>query len=71
MTTGYLELCASGIPWIGAVPCHWDQTQFRAAFSPKKAQNKGMLEDNLLSLSYGRIVQRDIASSDGLLPQSF
>jgi len=30
-----------------------------------------MQEKNLLSLSYGRIVQKDINSNDGLLPESF
>jgi len=30
-----------------------------------------MQEDNLLSLSYGRIVRKDIDSNDGLLPESF
>ncbi|WP_052142546.1 restriction endonuclease subunit S [Burkholderia pseudomallei] len=30
-----------------------------------------MQEDNLLSLSYGRIVRKDIESNDGLLPESF
>lgn len=28
-------------------------------------------EDNLLSLSYGRVVRKDINTSDGLLPESF
>ncbi|HEM7895229.1 restriction endonuclease subunit S [Burkholderia cepacia] len=30
-----------------------------------------MSEDNLLSLSYGRIVRKDIQTNDGLLPESF
>ncbi|WP_062737572.1 restriction endonuclease subunit S [Ralstonia mannitolilytica] len=30
-----------------------------------------MKEDNLLSLSYGRIIRKDIEASDGLLPESF
>src|SRR5690606_21676902 len=30
-----------------------------------------MREKNLLSLSYGRIVRRDINSNEGLLPESF
>ena len=34
-------------------------------------RNKGLVEDNLLSLSYGKIVQRDINSNEGLLPESF
>ena len=28
-------------------------------------------EDNLLSLSYGRVIRKDINTSDGLLPESF
>ena len=30
-----------------------------------------MIEDNLLSLSYGNIVKKNINSNDGLLPESF
>lgn len=33
--------------------------------------NTGMRETNLLSLSYGKIVQKDINKNDGLLPESF
>ncbi len=36
-----------------------------------KVKNTGMREDNLLSLSYGRIIQKDINTSEGLLPESF
>ncbi|MBC6441366.1 MAG: restriction endonuclease subunit S [Rhodospirillales bacterium] len=34
-------------------------------------KNKGMKEDNLLSLSYGRIIQKSIETADGLLPENF
>lgn len=34
-------------------------------------KNTGMQEDNLLSLSYGRIIQKDIDANEGLLPESF
>ena len=37
----------------------------------KGHKNKGMIEDNLLSLSYGHIVKKDISTTDGLLPESF
>ena len=39
----------------------------------EKGKNKNRLgqENNLLSLSYGKIVRKDINSSDGLLPESF
>ena len=33
--------------------------------------NTGVREQNLLSLSYGNIVRKDIAGNDGLLPESF
>ena len=37
----------------------------------KGHKNKGMIEENLLSLSYGKIVKKDIGTTDGLLPESF
>lgn len=37
----------------------------------KNYKNTGMQEDNLLSLSYGRIVCKDISAAEGLLPESF
>ncbi|MCG8054027.1 MAG: restriction endonuclease subunit S [Candidatus Thiodiazotropha taylori] len=37
----------------------------------KGFKNNGMKEDNLLSLSYGRIIRKDIDSAEGLLPESF
>jgi len=36
-----------------------------------KNKNSGMIENNLLSLSYGNIVTKDINSPDGLLPENF
>lgn len=37
----------------------------------KNFKNTGMKESNLLSLSYGRIVRKDIDTAEGLLPESF
>jgi type I restriction enzyme, S subunit len=37
----------------------------------KNFKNLGMQEDNLLSLSYGRIICKDIDTAEGLLPESF
>lgn len=34
-------------------------------------KNTGMIENNLLSLSYGRIIRKDIDAAEGLLPESF
>jgi type I restriction enzyme S subunit len=56
---------------IGPVPEHWEIRPFFATGKTVKSKNNAMREDNLLSLSYGRIVEKDIDSSDGLLPESF
>lgn len=61
----------SGVEWLGKVPGHWEVTTLYGSVLERTESNKGMREDNLLSLSYGRIVQKDIASNDGLLPESF
>lgn len=61
----------SGIEWLGEVPEGWSEEPLLALTRERKTSNTGMKEDNLLSLSYGRIVRRSIDSSDGLLPESF
>jgi type I restriction enzyme S subunit len=61
----------SSLPWASKCPAHWDVKPLWAVAKQNKRSNKGMIEDNLLSLSYGRIVRRDIEAVDGLLPESF
>jgi type I restriction enzyme S subunit len=61
----------SGVEWLGEVPEHWDVKPVLAVARERDEDNKGMKEDNLLSLSYGSIVNKDINTSDGLLPESF
>lgn len=61
----------SGIEWVGDVPDHWGLKPLFSVVVERTDSNKGMKEDNLLSLSYGRIVPKDMASNDGLLPESF
>lgn len=67
----YAEYRDSGIPWVGEVPAHWQVLPLFGVASERSEPNIGMKEDNLLSLSYGRIVRKDIESNDGLLPESF
>ena len=67
----YPEYKDSGVEWLGEVPGHWEVVPLYGTVAERKESNKEMLEDNLLSLSYGRIVQKDITSNDGLLPDSF
>ncbi|NBY58601.1 MAG: hypothetical protein EBQ52_00215 [Synechococcaceae bacterium LLD_019] len=59
------------IPWIPSIPGHWELKPVLGAARERDEDNKGMKEDNLLSLSYGNIVNKDINTSDGLLPESF
>ncbi len=61
----------SGIAWITEIPGSWRVEPLLAVASEQDQSNAGMIEDNLLSLSYGRIVKKDIESNDGLLPESF
>lgn len=61
----------SGIQWIGQIPAHWDMHPLYVYFGERKHKNSLGYEDNLLSLSYGNIIQKDINTSDGLLPESF
>ena len=61
----------SGIQWIGPLPSGWQVRPLLAVADECDRSNRGMIEDNLLSLSYGSIVRKDISTSDGLLPESF
>ena len=61
----------SGIEWIGEVPEEWGIKKLSQFFSEHKLKNLGNIEQNLLSLSYGKIVRKSIKSSVGLLPESF
>jgi type I restriction enzyme S subunit len=53
------------------VPEHWGETITSALFMDNKKKNKGTRETNLLSLSYGNIIKKDINTNDGLLPETF
>lgn len=61
----------SGIEWIGEIPKGWKISLLSSLFVEHKQKNKELTENNLLSLSYGSIVRKDINTNEGLLPQSF
>lgn len=53
-------------------PDDWQLDKLHQMFRVRRGhKNAGMKEDNLLSLSYGRIIQKDIDTADGLLPENF
>ena len=61
----------SGVDWIGQVPEHWGIHPLFSVFKQNKVKNIGMENDNLLSLSYGNIIRKDIDTTFGLLPTNF
>lgn len=65
------EMKDSGIEWIGAVPATWEIHPIYFYFSERKNKNIFGKEQNLLSLSYGHIIRKNINTVGGLLPESF
>ena len=61
----------SGIEWIGEIPEHWDVMKLNQFFKQVKEKNKDLAERNLLSLSYGKIIRKNINTKEGLLPDNF
>lgn len=61
----------SKIEFVGKIPTHWELHPVYYYFSEGKIKNTGCTENNLLSLSYGNIIRKDINTSEGLLPASF
>ena len=61
----------SNIKWIGRVPAHYNIHPVYYYFKEGNKKNSICSETNLLSLSYGKIVRKDINSNGGLLPASF
>lgn len=61
----------SGIEWIGEIPEDWNLHPVYNYFEERKLKNSLGKERNLLSLSYGNIVRKNIDTVGGLLPASF
>ena len=61
----------SGVQWIGDIPSTWDEHPLGTYFSERIHPNSLNEETNLLSLSYGKIVRKNINSVGGLLPASY
>ncbi|MCI7743407.1 restriction endonuclease subunit S [bacterium] len=65
------EMKDSGIEWVGAIPATWKIHPLYYYFSERKCKNTLGKENNLLSLSYGRVIRKDINTVDGLLPENY
>jgi type I restriction enzyme S subunit len=57
--------------WQEQIPSHWQETELRILFADNKNKNVGLIERNLLSLSYGKLKRKDIDNATGLVPASF
>lgn len=65
------EMKDSKIAWVGNIPQHWDSHPIYYYFLEHKHKNSLGSEQNLLSLSYGKIIRKDIGANEGLLPENF
>ncbi|MEF4917415.1 restriction endonuclease subunit S [Escherichia coli] len=61
----------SGVDWIGKIPAHWDIVPGFTVFKEGKDSNKGMIESQVLSLSYGNVIIKPEEKLVGLVPESF
>lgn len=61
----------SGVEWIGQVPEHWEVKPFFALVTELNRKNVGLVETNILSLSYGNIIQKPETRNMGLTPESY
>lgn len=67
----YEQMKDSGVNWILDIPDSWGVRVLFQLVDQVKNKNKELSEQNLLSLSYGRIKRKDINNPEGLLPESF
>lgn len=61
----------TAVSWVKAIPTHWGEKSLIQYAEEQQIKNVGMVENNLLSLSYGKIISKDINTTDGLLPANF
>lgn len=58
-----VEMKDSGIEWVESIPAHWDVRPLYYYFAERKKKNYLGQEQNLLSLSYGKVIRKDINTS--------
>jgi type I restriction enzyme S subunit len=61
----------SGIEWAKEVPENWSVKPLFSIAEKNRKKNISLQEKTVLSLSYGKIIERDVESNFGLLPESF
>jgi type I restriction enzyme, S subunit len=61
----------SGVEWLGEIPAGWEVAPLFTLVRERELRNVGARETNVLSLSYGQIIRRDVSDNFGLMPESF
>lgn len=67
----YLEYKDSGVEWFGKAPKEWQVVRGKILFESKKDLNKGMKNNNVLSLTMNGVINRDHENNEGLLPSDY
>ena len=57
--------------WASHVPEHWQVVPGMAVVSENKRKNVGLAEDQVLSLSFGKVVVKPVEKQRGLVPESY
>ena len=66
-----MKMRNSGIEWIREIPQKWNTLKLGLIFLEHYNKNKCNQENNLLSLSYGNIIRKNISNMEGLIPANF
>ena len=67
----YPEYQARNDSWLGRVPVNWTVEPLFVHLHERQERNFGMIEKQVLSLSYGRILKKAEEDLHGLVPGSF
>lgn len=67
----YPKYKSSGVEWLGEIPEGWSVGPLFTELKEHCIKNAGNIETNVLSLSYGSIITRDVTDNFGLIPESF
>ena len=74
MTTSlktYPKYKASGMEWVNSIPSDWDIMPLRYCCRENIQKNKSLSNTDILSLSYGKVIQKDSDTNFGLVPESY
>ena len=57
--------------WIGEIPVDWEVKRIKNVFYLKKEVSENPQDEQILSLTFGGIVKRDVSSNEGQLPETY